>query len=64
MAEVRKGSVYEVEEGLVRIKPYDARETGTPLISTGSITLEVGDEVAFCLFSDGTGLVIGKMGGE
>ena len=54
---VQKGKIFEITKGKVRISHGN---NVTPLLAS-DIEFEVGDIVAFVIFKDGTGIVLGKV---
>jgi hypothetical protein len=59
MADVKKGVVTQVTDGGAVIRPSGG-QTLTPALKPAE-GLSVGDSVAFVLFEDGAGIILGKM---
>lgn len=61
-AHMERGKVTEFAEGKYRLESISRPGITTPPLSPiYGLELEVGDMAFFCLFNDGTGIVIAKM---
>ena len=58
-----KGTILSIEDSICRVAPVDNISSVSPWISIPSHIsgLAKGDRVAYTVFSDGTGLILGKM---
>ena len=70
MGQIHKGEIATVSGNKARVVPLDKEDKATAKLNvpwhlrgdTGE--LEPGDEVVYCEFDDGTGLLLGRMDGD
>lgn len=68
--QICKGTIATIGGNMARVVPLDKEDKATPKLvvpwhlrgDTGE--LEVGDEVVYAEFSDGTGILLGRMDGD
>ena len=70
MGQIHKGEIATISGNKARVVPLDKEDKATAKLNvpwhlrgdTGE--LEPGDEVVYCEFDDGTGLLLGRMDGD
>lgn len=70
MGQIHKGEIATISGNKARVVPLDKEDKATAKLNvpwhlrgdTGE--LESGDEVVYCEFDDGTGLLLGRMDGD
>lgn len=60
-AQIERGLIVNISSDRYNVKSYTRPGIITPPIKSGVTGLSMGDQVYFFVFSDGDGLIIGKL---